>query len=172
MNTRDIDTFTGFKAEVPAEWHGFYLLTAKGILKSLKARQKAYDEEVDDWYRAGDGRRPNWRTECVRNAEGVCLYDHTVNYGGMGHRFPQCIHGTSLWTDYDNICGGCESEENIYSVALSEAHSLVVQMLREEHNRKFFTDAGFPDEAITALVGSGAGFLNCLMAGTGNHYRW
>lgn len=24
------------------------------------------------------------------------------------YRFPHCIHGTSLWTDYDNICFGCE----------------------------------------------------------------
>ena len=28
--------------------------------------------------------------------------------GGLGHRFPVCIHGTDLTTDYDNICFGCE----------------------------------------------------------------
>lgn len=25
-----------------------------------------------------------------------------------GFRPHYCIHGTNLWTDYDNICGGCE----------------------------------------------------------------
>lgn len=25
-----------------------------------------------------------------------------------GHRPHYCEHGTNLWTDYDNICGGCE----------------------------------------------------------------
>lgn len=25
-----------------------------------------------------------------------------------GHRPQYCVHGTNQWTDYDNICGGCE----------------------------------------------------------------
>lgn len=25
-----------------------------------------------------------------------------------GHRTHYCEHGTNMWTDYDNICGGCE----------------------------------------------------------------
>lgn len=32
----------------------------------------------------------------------------SVNIGGQGYAFPHCIHGSSLVTDYDNICGGCE----------------------------------------------------------------
>lgn len=28
-----------------------------------------------------------------------------------GHRPRTCYHGTSLWTDYDNICGPCEAGE-------------------------------------------------------------
>lgn len=28
-----------------------------------------------------------------------------------GLRPHYCIHGTNLWTDYDNICGGCEDGE-------------------------------------------------------------
>lgn len=28
-----------------------------------------------------------------------------------GFRPHYCIHGTNLWTDYDNICGGCEDGE-------------------------------------------------------------
>lgn len=26
----------------------------------------------------------------------------------QGYRPQYCIHGTNTWTDYDNICGGCE----------------------------------------------------------------
>lgn len=29
-------------------------------------------------------------------------------YADQGYRPRYCIHGTNLWTDYDNICGGCE----------------------------------------------------------------
>lgn len=29
-----------------------------------------------------------------------------------GYRPEYCIHGTHQWTDYDNICGGCETEGN------------------------------------------------------------
>lgn len=25
-----------------------------------------------------------------------------------GYRAHYCVHGTNQWTDYDNICGGCE----------------------------------------------------------------
>jgi hypothetical protein len=32
-----------------------------------------------------------------------------------GHRPHYCFHGTSLWTDYDNICGGCEDGDSAYS---------------------------------------------------------
>lgn len=30
----------------------------------------------------------------------------------QGYRPQYCIHGTNTWTDYDNICGGCE--DSIY----------------------------------------------------------
>ena len=29
-------------------------------------------------------------------------------YAKEGYRPQFCIHGTNQWTDYDNICGGCE----------------------------------------------------------------
>lgn len=54
-------------------------------LKKLNATRRmyqGYDEDVRQWYRSGEGRE--------------------------GYRYPYCIHGTSLTTDYDNICGGCE----------------------------------------------------------------
>lgn len=29
----------------------------------------------------------------------------------QGYRPQYCIHGTNSWTDYDNICNGCESDD-------------------------------------------------------------
>lgn len=52
------------------------------LLQLERAKYAAHEEEVRNWYRSGDGRN--------------------------GYRFPVCIHGSSLITDYDNICGGCE----------------------------------------------------------------
>ena len=41
-----------------------------------------------------------------------------------GHTPHYCRHGMSRWTDYDNICGGCESgmteREERYAVGLDE----------------------------------------------------
>lgn len=31
-----------------------------------------------------------------------------------GYSMHYCIHGTNLWTDYDNICGGCENGESYF----------------------------------------------------------
>jgi hypothetical protein len=44
-----------------------------------------------------------------------------------GYRAHYCEHGTDQWTDYDNICGGCEEgysfSDGVYrrTVALTEA---------------------------------------------------
>lgn len=52
------------------------------LVKLERQKYQVHDDEVRNWYRSGDGRN--------------------------GYRFPMCIHGSSLITDYDNICGGCE----------------------------------------------------------------
>ena len=76
---------------------------ALDYLHAIKSRWNAYQEEVDAWYRHGEG-----KTE--------------------GYRFPYCFHGTSQWTDWDNICGGCEDSFNgynpmaFYRWALDKAH--------------------------------------------------
>lgn len=57
------------------------------LVHQAKARYDAYEADVNDWYRNGDG-RPTPQ--------------------GRGHAYPECIHGYSRWTDYDNICGACE----------------------------------------------------------------
>lgn len=86
------------------------------ILKSLKAREAAYEESVNEWYSSGEGRSPRWVEET--NEFG---HVRMVNLGGNGYRYPECIHGASLWTDYDNICGGCESGQSVYEIALIHA---------------------------------------------------
>lgn len=60
----------------------------KAAIRQIEAWEQAYDAEVAAWYETGDGR--------------------PTSEGGRGHTFPHCIHGSSRWTDYDNICGGCE----------------------------------------------------------------
>lgn len=35
----------------------------------------------------------------------------TERHSAEGHSNPYCVHGTYQWTDYDNICGGCENDE-------------------------------------------------------------
>lgn len=52
------------------------------LLQLERAKYAAHDEERRNWYRS--------------------------RYGRSGYKFPVCIHGSSLLTDYDNICGGCE----------------------------------------------------------------
>lgn len=56
---------------------------AKQYLDRTRRSYAAYEEDVDTWYRSGEGRT-------------------------RGYAYPACIHGTSAWRDYDNICGPCE----------------------------------------------------------------
>lgn len=61
---------------------------ARNVLDQMLAQVKQYEDAVNEWYTNGDGR--------------------PVADGGLGYVYPSCIHGMSLWTNYDNICGGCE----------------------------------------------------------------
>ena len=58
------------------------------LMRKSEAAYAAYEADVNDWYRNGDGR--------------------PTREGGRGYAYPTCFHGSSRWTDYDNICGGCE----------------------------------------------------------------
>lgn len=89
------------------------------ILRTLKAREAEYRAEREEWYRAGDGRSPKW----YQGPDD----DRPYNYGGKGYTFPYCEHGTSRWTDYDNICGGCEDGYSIYQLALWSAQEKVAE---------------------------------------------
>ena len=49
-----------------------------------------------------------------------------------GHRQHYCIHGTNQWTDYDNICGGCEDGLTVWDMAEHaawERHSRYLRVL-------------------------------------------
>ena len=88
-------------------------------LRALKAREAEYRADREEWYRSGDGRRPNWRTDPETG--------RSHNYGGKGYSYPYCPHGMSLWTDYDNICGGCEDGYSVYQLALWSAQEMVAE---------------------------------------------
>lgn len=88
-----------------------YRVFFKAELAAVRKRRADYDAEVADWYESGDGRERHYVEHEVTwtMPDGELVHDvRHVNVGGKGYRFPHCIHGTSLWTDYDNICGGCE----------------------------------------------------------------
>lgn len=88
------------------------------ILRELKAREAEFNEEREEWYRAGDGRRPKWYQGPND--------DRPYNYGGKGYSFPAaCAHGSSAWTDYDNICGPCEDGFSLYQLAIWSAQENV-----------------------------------------------
>lgn len=81
--------------------------TTEGILpvvrKHMEERRAAYDAEVAEWYQENPG-----------------------------YQFPECIHGTSLVTDYDNICGGCEDPRTDDEIAEDWAASLAADLNERE----------------------------------------
>lgn len=58
--------------------------------------------------------------EMVAEREAEVQY-HSEN----GHRPSHCIHGTYQWTDYDNICGGCEEGVSLRRMAVERAAGCV-----------------------------------------------
>ena len=91
------------------------------ILRNLKAREAEFRAEREEWYRAGDG-RPRKMYQAPDD-------DRPYNYGGKGYSFPAaCVHGSSAWTDYDNICGPCEDGSSLYQLAIWEATSRVAKV--------------------------------------------
>lgn len=50
-----------------------------------------------------------------------------ASYSAQGYRAHYCIHGTDLWTDYDNICGGCEAGVTMLNMAVHSAYGLVME---------------------------------------------
>lgn len=89
-------------------------------LRKLKAREAEYRAEREEWYRSGDGRPTRYHFDPETG--------RTRNFGGKGYSFPYCPHGSSNWTDYDNICGPCEDGYSIYQLALWSAQEKVAKM--------------------------------------------
>lgn len=80
-------------AEIHIDGKGFrtvamYRLFFKGWLRKVRQHRADYEQEVRDWYEENPG-----------------------------YQFPHCIHGSSLVTDYDNICGGCEDSATVVDEA-------------------------------------------------------
>lgn len=122
------------------------LLMAKSALRNLRTSKLEYDEAVDAWYRSGPGRSPKWHTF----VEGDEVW--TENVGGKGYRFPECIHGKSYWTDYDNICGGCEDGSTLYEQALGTAWGLYREYLTRQEVYRVAVKAKAPEE-VTRPIG-------------------
>lgn len=113
--------FTGYGFRTLAVYRLFF----KAALRAALKVRADYEAEVAEWYSTGDGAAPKWvelgtcavqhggsetfgayhehRDDCVG-----WEFTHRANLGGKSYAFPRCPHGTSPWTDYDNICGGCE----------------------------------------------------------------
>lgn len=80
------------------------------ILNNYRKKFADYDEEVAEHYRSADQK----------------------------YSFPACIHGTSRWTDYDNICGPCEDGLGYwdYSTFARMAIDQATSDLEEFHKRQ------------------------------------
>lgn len=123
------------------------LMLAVAHLRRLRAAYLEYQEEVDDWYRSGEGRKPNWRVEFNDDGE-----VYRWNAGGSGYTFPACIHGRSLWTDYDNICGPCEDSLTLYEQALAAAWRDFNEYTKRAGVASTARDTRAPEEAVKMLI--------------------
>lgn len=103
------------------------LTIARRVLASIRAREAEYAKDVREWYEEGDGQSPNWVAASTQEwfDPEWDNPDRMVNIGGRGYSYPACIHGSSLWTDYDNICGGCEDSTTATRAAVEIADGIV-----------------------------------------------
>lgn len=56
------------------------------------------------------------------------------DYAEQGYRHHYCIHGTDRWTDYDNICAGCEEGwtwATMARVEIESQYSRVKQLMTD-----------------------------------------
>lgn len=78
--------------------NAIYRIFFTRVYKSVLKRRAQYNAEVNEWYTEGEG--------------------YT-----KGYSFPRCIHGRSLWVDYDIACWMCEDGESDIQVAQDYARS-------------------------------------------------
>lgn len=80
---------------------------AMAIERRLWAAHMDYENDVDEWYRSGEGKT-------------------------KGYAYPACEHGTSRWTDYDNICGPCEDGIYLSNGVVRRQFALAEAKMRNE----------------------------------------
>lgn len=94
--------YTGPKARRGFKLDSTVARLAMQIERKLWNQWTDHLQDIEEWYATGDGKH-------------------------KGYTYPACEHGTSRWTDYDNICGPCEDGFSMGNgfdrrrVALSEA---------------------------------------------------
>lgn len=81
-------------------------LTPEEPARAVETYRKFLAEEVFDYA----GYLAQYREDCEQDR-------------AEGHRPHYCIHGTNQWTDYDNICGGCEDGLTVWDMAENAAWS-------------------------------------------------
>jgi hypothetical protein len=101
-------------ADALSSYRVFYRAARKVVLDRIAE----YDADVREWYESGDGAAPDWQRAGDQSwFSEFDNPDRMVNLGGKSYRYPVCIHGTDLTTDYDNICGGCEASLTVPQMA-------------------------------------------------------
>jgi hypothetical protein len=79
------------------------------------------------------------------------------DYRKDGYRPAYCFHGTSLWHDYDVICGSCEDYGNYWNyevyarMSLDMAHHRVAQSDERTKHLMELMRLGAPVEHVLAL---------------------
>jgi hypothetical protein len=126
--------------------HLAVMIAARVYVKRLRTAYAQYEEDVNAWYSRGDGRSPKWHVFI----EGDDVYQ--ANVGGKGYAYPECIHGASRWTDYDNICGPCEDGLSLHQLAMSYAWQDVHEYMRRTEVLGAAMRANAPHEATEALT--------------------
>lgn len=100
---------------------------AHELIELERRRFDEYEESVNKWYR----------------------HRHL----NQGHTFPVCIHGSSRWTDYDNICGGCEDGDSYFDylrvakAALREAQARWDNYWEAQDKYIWMVSHGYDNEA-------------------------
>ena len=64
-----------------------------------------------------------------------------------GYGPSHCFHGTSRWTDYDNICGYCEDGLTLQEMALGRAKRRYAEV--EEKSQAYFAAATVFGQELT-----------------------
>lgn len=126
----------------------YRLFFRAALQRALKARAD-YAADVRDWYENGDGRPAKWVEVWTETDTGP--WPEQVNEGGKGHTYPSCPHGMSYWTDYDNICGGCEDGQTAIQEAIVAAREAFLRFNKAWEWMQS-APAGIPQDVRDAIM--------------------